>query len=409
MNSEQLFKLALGLTSPWEISKLEFTKTETNNRKLDIYLDFASGAKFKDAGGNDCPVHDAKPKTWRHLDFFQHECYLHARVPRIKTTNGSIKLIAVPWARSHSGFTLLFEAFAMSLLENEMPVNKAAVMLKVYPNRIWTVFNYWIGLALQQDQLQELTNFGIDETSARKGHTYVTLAADLDARRVIFACPGKDEQTIDALQNYLTTKQVTPEQINYVSMDMSPAYISGITKYFPQSKIVFDRFHVVKLLNSALDEVRRAERRNHVALKGHKYTFLKNYNNLTAKQKLAKYEFIQDYPELGEACRLQELFNDFWELRDLEQAQGFLAYWCDLVTDSTLTPFHKFVNTIKDHWDGIINYIQTQISNGILEGINNKIQLAKRRARGYRNINNFIAMIYFIAGKLAFDYPLVLT
>jgi len=114
---------------------------------------------------------------------------------------------------------------------------------------------------------------------------------------------------------------------------------------------------------------------------------------------------ILDYPALGEAVRLRELFNDFWDFNEKEEASAFIAFWCDLVDDSNIIPFKKFANMIRSHWSGIVNYIDAKISNGILEGINSKIQLAKRRARGYRNTDNFISMIYFIAGKLEFDYP----
>jgi len=409
MNSEQLFTIALGMTPPWEVDHIEFTSTTKSLRQLHIYLSFPKGSKFKDANGDDCPVHDTKKKVWRHLDFFQYECYLHAKVPRIKLKDGTVQQIQVPWARPHSGFTLLFEAFAMSLIENEMPVNKASKIIRVYPNRLWNVFKYWIHRALQKDCQTGIKQLGIDETSARKGHDYVTLTADIKAKRVIYAVPGKDETCIESLKEHLKSKGVETKQVEQVSIDMSPAFISGLTTHFPTTQIIYDRFHIVKHLNEAVDEVRKAERRKHDALKGHKYTFLKKNANLSEKQKLAKYELIQDYPTLGEAVRLQELFHDFWDFRDKEQAESFLAFWCDLADDSQIAPFQKFVGTIKDHWTGITNYTEHHITNGVLEGINNKIQLAKRRARGYRNVNNFIAMIHFIAGKLHFDYPLVLA
>lgn len=98
------------------------------------------------------------------------------------------------------------------------------------------------------------------------------------------------------------------------------------------------------------------------------------------------------------------MFNDFWEIKDTDEAEGYLAYWCDLARESKRQPFIKALETIKNHWRGIVNYIKSKINKGILEGLNSKIQLAKKRARGYRNIDNFINMIYFIAGKLKFDY-----
>ncbi len=155
-------------------------------------------------------------------------------------------------------------------------------------------------------------------------------------------------------------------------MDMSPAFMSGASIYFPDVKIVFDWFHLKKL---------------------------------TKKQKYVRQELMETFPALANTVRLQELFDDFFEFSDQEKAVAFLAYWCDLAEESKILPMMKLAATIKGHWSGIINYVQAKISNSILESINSKIQLAKRRARGYRNKQNFINMIYFIAGKLEFDYP----
>jgi len=410
LNTEEIFKMAIGLQAPWLITKLEFKNISSKSkRQLNIYINFVIGAKFKDKNGVECNVHDTIKRSWQHLNFFEHECYLHARVPRIITSDGKVQNVDVPWARPNSGFTLLFEAFAMLLMENEMPVNKAASILNVYPKRIWTIFNYWINLALSKDKQSGVSSIGIDETSRKKGHDYVTVAVDLQKRKVLFVTEGKDEKTIERLREHLVKKEVVPEQIEQVSIDMSPAFIVGISNNFPKAEITFDRFHIVKLLNEAMDKVRKDERRKHEYLKGHKYTFLKSNKHLSESQKKQREELIELYPKLGQAYRLKELFNDFWNFSDLEEAVCFLAYWCDLVEDSAIIHFKKFVNTINAHWTGVINYIKSKISNGILESINSKIQLAKRRARGFRNINNFINMIYFVAGKLRYDYLLFST
>jgi len=408
-NSKKIFGIALGLSEPWFIKDVKFSSSEKGFGQLDIYLDFKKGAKFYDDDGIKCSVHDTVDKTWQHLNFFQHTCYLHARVPRIKTETGKVRLIKVPWARAGSGFTLLFEAFAMALIENEMPVNKAASLLNVYANRLWTIFNYWIKRAFEKNDVSDVQKIGIDETSTRKGHNYVMISADIDRRRVIFSTPGKDENTVKELSNYLEKKNVKPEQITHTVLDMSRSFIAGTMQNFPQAAIVFDRFHLKKLLNEALDSLRKGERKEHEQLKGHKYLFLKKQRDLAEHQKQYKYEFIESFPKLGQGVRLVELFDDFFEFHDKEQASAYLAWWCDLVEESGINSFCKFVKTVKAHWSGIINYVDAKISNGILEGINSKIQLAKRRARGYRNIQNFINMIYFIAGDLDFDYPLIST
>lgn len=409
MNSSQLFEIALGLSSPWYIERIEFTKTKDQSRQLDIHLRFKKGSRFKDNKGNDCPIHDSIERQWQHLNFFEHRCYLHARVPRIETSAGKVEQVPVPWARPQSGFTLLFEAYSMLLIENEMPVNKAAGTLQIYPQRLWNIFNYWLNRAHFNDDQSRVSTLGIDETSSKRGHDYITLAVDLDRKKVLYACEGKDEQTVVNLKNHLDSKGVQSNQIKHVSMDMSPAFISGVSKNYPQAAIVFDRFHITKMLNEAVDKVRKGEARLHKAIKGHKYTFLKHNHKLSAEKLQAKYELMDAYPALGEVVRLRELFNDYWDFSDVEQAAAFLSYWCDIAQDSKIQPMIKFANTIKAHWSGIINYVQRKISNGILEGINSKIQLAKRRARGYRNKTNFINMIYFIAGRLKFDYPQYFT
>jgi len=403
-NSEQIFAMALGLGKPWFIKEIKFDK-ETS--RLDIYLSFTKGYKFEMDDGKEYTAYDTVERSWQHLNFFQHVCYLHARVPKVKQADGSIKTQAVPWARKGSGFTLMFEAFAMLLIENEMPVNKAAKILQVYPNRLWNVFNYWISIAHQEDSIEGLDKIGFDETSVKKGHNYVTTMVDLAQRRVLFATPGKGADCIKQSVDYLEDKKIDPSSIKQVCIDMSPSFISGCSNHLPKADITFDKFHVMKEVNKAMDELRKLERIGNDILKNHKYTFLKN--KLSPKIKEERNLLMEMYPKLGEGYRLKHLFHDFWDIEDKQEAEGYLAFWCDLADESGIFPFKKVVNTIKAHWSGIINYIESRINNGILEGLNSIIQLAKKRARGYRNIDNFINMIYFICGKLKFNYPLYLT
>ena len=407
MNSEQLFKVALGIENPWEVVSVSFKDKEGGSTKeLHIDIDFKRGAKFPNQSGELCSIYDTKEKTWRHLNFFQHSCYLHCRVPRIKCSNGQIKLVEVPWARPGSGFTLLFEAYAMALIESEMPVNKVGKLLNENAHRIWTIFNHWVGQAYAADKPNVPVKLGIDETSRKKGHEYVTVAVDLDERRVIHVTEGKDIKAVSAIKEYLESKEIDVKRIEHTSMDMSPSFISGSMRFFPGAEIHFDRFHVVKLLNEAMNKVRQSERAEHDELKGHKYTFLKNKEKLSNKRQKELSGLIRLFPTLGKAYRLKTLFNDLWEMETEEEATHFLASWCEEVEDENIEPFKQFANTVKAHWTGIVNFCETEINNGILEGINNKIQLAKRRARGYRCMRNFINMIYFLCGKLKFDYPL---
>jgi len=409
MNSSTLFSMALGLQSPWQVNDISFSADESTRKELHLHIGFARGSRFQDETGAACHVHDTVEREWQHLNFFEHHCFLHCGVPRIKTADGKVVTVEVPWSRPGSGFTLLFEAFAMALIEREMPVNRVAEILGVNPQRVWTLFNHWIGQARDADDVSSITQLGVDETSSRKGHKYVTLGVDLMTSRVIHACEGKDKETLNNIQQHLEYKGVPKEQITQISMDLSPAFIAGAAKSFPAAAITFDRFHVVKLLNEAMDKVRRVERIEHEALKGHKYTFLRNRENLSDKQEKSLSEMIELYPNLGKAYRLKVLFNDLWEMPNKTAATTFLSNWCNEVEEAKIPAFMAFSKTVRSHWSGIIHFVESRITNGILEGINSKVQLAKRRARGYRNTGNFINMIYFLCGKLKFSYPLYFT
>jgi transposase len=192
-------------------------------------------------------------------------------------------------------------------------------------------------------------------------------------------------------------------------MDMSPSFISGVMEHLLGSQMVFDKFHPVHSLNKALDEVRLAERKGNDLLKGHKYTVWRKYGNLSGQKKSELDYVLMMYPKLGKAYRLRELFLDVFSVPDPEEAKGYLCFRCDMAMEAKISPYGRFVNTIKSHWSGITAYFEKRVINGVLEGINNKMQLAKRRARGYRNTTNYLNMVYFLTAKLKFDYPLYST
>lgn len=400
-NSKELFNIALGLSSPWVVKSITFDNLSS---QLDITVGFTKGHKFLMPDGSDYSAYDTVERTWQHLNFFQHKCFLHCKVPRVKQKDGKTITQEVPWSRPRSGFTLLFEAYSMLLIESEMPISKVAKVLKVTDNRLWRVFDYWVGKSHSQDSINTLTKVGFDETSSKKGHNYVTTMVDLEDRRVLFALEGKNAECIEKSVDYLKTKDVDINKIKQTCIDMSPAFISGVKTHLPNTEITFDKFHVVKELNKAMDMLRKQERKGNEMLKKHKYTFLKS--KLSPEINSEKDFLLEMYPKLAQGYRLKVMFKEFWDIHNKQDAESYLAFWCDMAEESGIFSFIKFVKTVKAHWTGIINYIESKISNGILEGINSKIQLLKRRARGYRNIQNFINMIYFTSGKLKFDYPL---
>lgn len=377
-------------------------------RELHIWIDFDRGAKFMSSKETILPPHDTVDKEWRHLNFFEHPCYLHARVPRLKTDASSIEMVQVPWARSNSGFIMLFEAFAMALIEEETPVNSVAKTVKEYPNRIWTIFRHWIEKGKRNLNLSNVRRIGVDETSRRKGHLYFTQFVDLDTKQTIFVCPGKDSDTFREFSEWLVEHDSDPLQIEVVAMDMSNAFTSGCMTYFPHAHIVYDKFHLVQETNKRLDEVRKAETNEKNLLKGHRFTFLYLRKNLPKKKLQELDTLLLTYPSLGKAYSLKEGLVDILNAgtKKVKGAWEDFLEWMELAEQSALEPFKKLVETFKGHLFGIKTFFeQGQIKNGVLESLNAKVQLAKRRARGYANVYNFMDMVYYINGGESFHYP----
>jgi transposase len=405
MKSTEIFTMALGLVEPWHVSKVEFQDSSDSVKELHIWLEFTRGYKFT-VDSVEATAYDTEDKTWRHLNFFEHRCYLHARVPRIKVGEHSIKLVEVPWARKNSGFTLMFEAYSMLLIEREMPVNSVAKTVKESAPRLWRIFNHWVTKAVDKISLSNLMYVGVDETSKRKGHDYITSFVNLDTHTTVFVVEGRGAETFKTFQERLLEKGGKVENIKAFSMDMSTSFISGAKEYFPKADIIFDKFHIVKSLNEALDEVRKAEHNNTKLLKGHRYTFLHLKKNLPEKKRSELETLLLTYPVIGKAYGFKESFMDILSNVYEDDTEAQIEEWCKLVLESTIRPMEKFVNMIKSHMFGIKTMFKYKaVNNGILEGLNSLIQLAKRRARGFANVENFKNMVYFVTGGLQLDYP----
>lgn len=409
MKSTEIFTMALGLNDPWFVSKAEFVDAGKNKKELHLWLDFTPGYKFSIDGCAPQTAYDTVEREWRHLNFFEHCCYLHARVPRIVTGVHEIKQVPVPWARPNSGFTMLFEAYTMLLVEEEMPMNGVSAITKETAPRLWRIFNHWVTKAVSKIDMSKVRRVGVDETSSRKHHKYVSNFVDLDKHRTIFVTEGRDSQTFDKFKAELVAKGGKPENISIVSMDMSASFIAGCLTNFPQAAIIFDKFHIYKALNEAIDKVRKLEHENTKLLKGHRHTFLYRKENLSLKKKMKLETLLMTYPVIGEAYGFRESFMDIYEMmfNNPDPAGRLENEWCPMIEASGIAPLIKFVKMIKAHMFGIRTYFKYRfISNGIMEGFNVNIQLAKRRARGFGNIENFINMIYLTCGKLQLDcYP----
>ena len=328
-----------------------------------------------------------------------------ARVPRIKCSNCSVRLINVPWARAGSEFTLLFEAYIM-ILAPSMPVKRIAELVSEHDTRLWRLIQHHVDEAREEADYSDVKKVGVDETSSKRGHNYVSLFVDLEKQKTIFATEGKDSATVELFKDDLSKHHGDPEAIVDVSCDMSPAFIKGVEENLPNASITFDKFHVLKGLNEAVDEVRRQEQKDHPELKNSRYIFLKNPENLTDKQanRLEDIKLKNLNLKTIRAYQIRLNFQELW-LQPPDKAEAFLKKWYFWATHSRLEPVKEAAYTIKRHWDGVLNWFESRINNGILEGFNSLVQAAKARARGYRTTEYLITMIYLITGKLRFNLP----
>jgi len=405
MNPEDLFGIALGIAPPWEVEGIEFSKEA---KRLDIKIGFKRGATFAcPVCGAPAPAYDTTEKTWRHLNFFQYEAYLTARVPRVKCPNADcgIKQVSVPWARAGSGFTLLFEALVMALVR-EMPVNAAAALLGEHDTRIWRVLDHYVQSARAQADYSGVRRVGIDETSARRGQDYVTLCFDLDQRRLLFGTPGKDHETVKAFTEDLKAHNGAPENVTAACIDMSKAFVKGIQEALPNAEITFDPFHLIQLMNDALGQVRAEEARLFPELmKGSRYAFLKNPENLTEKQDETLVRLSHYHLKTGRAYQIKLALQNVYFAANREDGEALLKSWYDWAIRSQIKQVKKVARTVKNHWNGILTWFDSKLSTGFLEAVNGLVQSAKRRARGYRSTKNLINMAYLIAGKFDFRLP----
>lgn len=413
MAVEHLFTQALGLASPWRVITSDFNPTA---KVLELVIDFERGSRFADPEtGELCPVHDTVQRSWEHLRFFEHRTTIRARVPRMKTSTGAVKTVEVPWAKPNSGFTLLMEAHLLAMAK-VLPVAEVARQTKVSEDRIWHLIRTRVGEAWENANWSGIKRIGVDETSTRKGHKYGTAFLEINGKetargrgaskvaRLLFFTPGKDKETFNAFVAELEKRNVPTSQIEEIAMDMSKAFIAGAGAHFPGAQISFDRFHVMKLCGEALDNIRKEIARESGGLpRGAMWALRGNPENLKDDQRQLREQICKEHGKIARALSIREFLADLWNYQLREDAQQHLdsvLSWC---RRSRMKPFINLGRTLKKHMDGILGYFNNYTTSAAIEAVNGLLQLARRRARGYRTFRNFQAMAYWIAGGLTIE------
>lgn len=348
-------------------------------------------------------VHDKRQRCWRHLDLAGMDLRLRYTLRRVDCERCGTTVEMVPWAETGSWFTLDFED-QVGFFAQKTDQTTIAKLMGVAWRTVGSIIRRVTTRLLPADLLDNLKRIGIDELSYRKNHEYITVVLDHDTKRVVWARPGKDAATLAEFFKELGPERC--EKLEAVTLDMSGAFVKAVTDAGLQPKMIFDRFHVEHLAHDAVDEVRRAEVRDHKGteqgkvFKHLRYVLLKNPWNLTPieHQKLSALQQVNG--PIYRAYLLKESLCGVLDNLDPDLARSKLTEWIGWAQRSRLEPFRKLAGTIKEHFEGILAYIPQRLNNGRTEGTNRKIRTITSRAYGFHDAQNLIALIHLCCSGL---------
>ena len=392
----------VGLNQDWVIADVQL---DVEKRTLTLSLEFVGDRVVCPECGAVCSMKDhASERSWRHLDAMQFQTTLTARVPRCSCETCGVKTIAVPWAEKHSRFTLLFEAFAIDVLQASQSIQSAALLLGIDWSTAQVIMKRAVARGLERRSLDKVRHVGIDEKSFGKGQDYVTVMTDIDQSRVLEVTPDRTTESADELWKTLSRKQRS--KVQAVCMDMWQAYETGTETNAPNAVIVHDRFHIAKYLNEAVDKVRRVEHRElqqtgDDRLKGMRQTLLFNPENLSDDKNDELAALRKSTLATGRAWSLKEMFRFFWQESDAVGGRAFFDSWYAWAIRSRLDPIKKVARMLKTRLDRILTWFSAPISNGPSEGFNSRIQSIKSAARGFRIFEHYRIRILFFCGNLS--------
>jgi len=410
MRDTDLYTQILGIKAPWQVSSVE---VEMAKGEVTVHVEREAGAKLCcPTCGEQAPGYDSRTRRWRHLDTCQCKTILVADVPRVKCPKHGVVTTSVPWAEPGSGFTTMFEALAIDWLK-EASTSAVSRLMGLSWNAIDRIMQQAVQRGLARRQTQSVSHLGVDETAFRKRHDYVTIVSDQSAGTVLHV--GEDRKKAGLKNWYESLPANCLQAIESVSMDMWPAFINATLESVPgaEEKIAFDKFHVAKYLGEAVDKVRRQEHKTLMAegyedLKGTKYDWLYNPQNMTRKQRRSFKALRDSTLKTARAWAIKELAMSLWHYVSKTWARKGWERWISWAMRCRLKPMKKVAKTIKEHLWGILNAIALKVSNGSAEGINSRIKAIKVRSRGFRNKQRFANAIYFHLGGLDL-YPEAIT
>jgi transposase len=381
MRDIAFFSRLLALEKPWRVERVSL---DPKQRSIDIQLVHRRNASFScpECGCRSALYDHVPSRSWRHLDHGDCPTWLHAQIPRVDCPVHGIRRVHVPWALPGARFTIAFERHAIDVLL-EADILGSTRLLRVSWDEAWNIMERAVERGLRAKERRVIARLGVDEKSVAKRHRYVTLVCDLDQGTVEYIADDRKRASLDAYYQSLSEEQLAG--IEAVAMDMWEPFIASTVAHVPggQSKTVFDRFHIMKHMTGAVDQVRKAEhRRLHAegdeTLKGTKYLWLYSEENLpeSAREQFAALRSL--HLKTARAWAIKESLRDLWRYRRKGWALRHWRHWYFWATHSRLGPVVKVARMIQGHLDNVLTYFEHRITNATSEGLNSKIQTVKK-------------------------------
>lgn len=399
-NSKLLCKLL-------HLNEVKVTWIQFANRSQDLYIGvkpFKNGCRCPQCGrrGRITRTMD-EPRSWTDLTLLGIRItFFYAPREILCRDHGRIQE-AIPWAAPHSRITCRLE-YRISALCRIMTQKAAADILHIAPSTLSDILHRVIHRSRDGHKIRGLVTLGVDEISYAKGRKFATIVYDLDRSCVVWAGPGKGRATIDAFFNqHLSPYQ--KQRIRWASCDMSLAYTEAIKHHCPQASLVIDRFHLVRALNGAVDEVRKEAWRNlkgshRQVLKGLRWLLAMHSRRRTPDQTQMLQKLRNSNRRIHRAWILKDEFEHFWTLADTASATLFLKRWITAALRTRIPALRKFARTLRFHQDNIVSFIQRPLTNAVAEGINRVIKIVKNRASGFRSLEPFVDLIFLTIGDV---------
>lgn len=417
MIPEKVFHRILALGEGWRVQQVDYVDKESKViiRVEDTPALWTTEAcphcSRKTVGGYD----HAPERRWRHLNVCQLQSEIVCRLPRGRCQScEKIYTVRAPWEGRSRGLTQEFEAFALTLMR-EMPVSKAGEILGETDQKLWRALFAHVDAAWTELSWENVVWVGADEMNRKKGHNYLTVFVDLQAKRVLLAVEGKDAGVWERFAQQLLAHNGHPKAITQIAIDMSPAYLKGVRENFAKATVVYDKFHVVSQVAKAVEEVRRKEARVDAVARTHLektcWLWRKNPESWTEREG-RRWEQLKDKPlvtGLAYAMRLE--LQKAYAAASATVARSRLMEWCrwvkaeaEAIVSGLLEPMRQAAEMVERHLEGILGHWKAGLTTAFLEGLNSLFSATKRKARGYRSTEYQTAMLYFVAGKLEVPY-----